>query len=197
VANRAYKGRRFEIELAGRLSLWWTSGERDDVFWHTHDSGGRATKRTAKGKRTTGLYGDICAVDPVGKPLLDLICFEAKKGYNRATLHDLLDRGKKAKKQTWQEWIDKAERCREAAGARFWAIIHKRDQREAVIAFPWDMREAIATVCGYPDASDCEVRFEVIQSGRHVRHVVAMQLTDFLEWVEPATLVRILKRGKA
>ena len=79
MSNKPYKGRRFEIQIATQLSLWWTQDlpePRDDVYYHTHDSGGRATRRTAKGKSTKNLYGDICATDPIGQPLIDLFTIE-------------------------------------------------------------------------------------------------------------------------
>lgn len=145
MANKSYKGRRFEIWLATELSKWWTNGERDDVYYHTHDSGGRATKRTAKGKSTKGLHGDIHAVDPIGQPLLDLFVLECKNGYPRATLHDLLDKPNKAAKQTWEKWIEKAEASAKAAGVDWWLIFHRRDRRETVVVMPFDAAEYLSS----------------------------------------------------
>src|SRR3954464_11883516 len=101
MANRAGKGASFERDLCKRLSLWWTDGERDDVFWRTSQSGGRATSRTKKGKKTKNSYGDICAVDPIGQPLLDLITFEVKRGYNKDSFTDLLDKPKSSIYMKW------------------------------------------------------------------------------------------------
>ena len=139
MANRAYKGRRFEIWLANRLSLWWTNGERDDVFWHTHDSGGRATRRAVKGKSTKGLHGDICAVDLLGQPLLDLVTIEAKRGYPGTSLQDLLDKpeGKRGTAgNNYFDWIEKAITSSEAAASLHWMLVTRRDQRQVLTLVP-------------------------------------------------------------
>ena len=139
MANRAYKGRRFEIWLANRLSMWWTNGERDDVFWHTHDSGGRATRRTRKGKATKGLHGDICAVDLMGQSLLELVTIEAKRGYPGVSLQDLLDKpsGKRGTAgNNYHDWIEKAVASSKAAGTPHWMLVTRKDQREALVLVP-------------------------------------------------------------
>lgn len=136
MANRAYKGRRFEIWLAGELSKWWTGGARDDIFWHTGDSGGRATKRTAKGKGTAGLYGDIKATDPLGFDLMKIFTIECKKGYPRDTVHDLFDWPMGGAAPRYHEWLEKAESDAKAAGSLSWLLVHKRDRRDAIAVMP-------------------------------------------------------------
>jgi hypothetical protein len=46
------KGSSFEREIAKLLSLWWSEGMRDDVFYRSHASGGRFTMRRKSGKDT-------------------------------------------------------------------------------------------------------------------------------------------------
>lgn len=133
MANRASKGSAFERKICKQLSLWWTGGESDSVFWRTSNSGGRATVRGRKGCATRNQHGDICAVDPVGQPLIDLVTFELKRGYNRCTVADILDKPDHAKPQVWEDWIDKASRTADAAGTGRWMIIAKRDAREIVV----------------------------------------------------------------
>ncbi|MBM3120244.1 MAG: hypothetical protein FJ006_12010, partial [Chloroflexi bacterium] len=58
------KGASFERDISRQLSLWWTHGERDDVFWRSSMSGGRATVRAKKGQKTAYQNGDITATDP-------------------------------------------------------------------------------------------------------------------------------------
>ena len=41
---KAYKGSEFEREMCKCLSLWWTDSKRDDVFWRSAQSGGRAPR---------------------------------------------------------------------------------------------------------------------------------------------------------
>ena len=43
--GKSQKGGAWEREFSKYLSLWITEGERDDVFWRSSQSGGRATQR--------------------------------------------------------------------------------------------------------------------------------------------------------
>ena len=133
------KGNAFEREICRQLSLWWTQHlptPRDDVFWRTASSGGRATQRAKSGKQTKGHYGDVCASDPIGQPLLDMVTIELKRGYNHCTLHDLLDKPEGAVQQTYEKWIKQAQEESCLAGTKGWLIIHKRDRREPVVLMP-------------------------------------------------------------
>lgn len=137
------KGQEFERWAAKTLSLWWTGGKSDDVFWRTSGSGARATARGKKGKRTRNSYGDICCIDPIGQPLLDLITIETKKGYNRLSVQDLLDLppGKKGGNagENYPDWIAQAQAAHEAAGSYAWALLVRRDQRRAILVFPYTL----------------------------------------------------------
>jgi len=75
------KGSNFEREVSKELSLWTTNGVRDDIYWRSSQSGGRATIRARQGKKTANSAGDICFIDPIGKPLLDIFVLELKNGY--------------------------------------------------------------------------------------------------------------------
>ena len=133
---KSSKGPAWEREFCKKLSHWWSGGERDDLFWRTANSGGRATVRGRKGSQTAGHYGDICATDPSGEPLLRLFAWELKRGYSKDTLADLLDKPPKAKTQRYEEWILKAESVRKQAGACFWALVIRRDRRLPLILIP-------------------------------------------------------------
>ena len=85
------KGAKFEREISKALSRWWTEGERDDIFWRTSQSGGRATTRKKQGKSTKNQDGDICATDPIGQPLLDITTIELKVGYKSWNIKELND----------------------------------------------------------------------------------------------------------
>jgi hypothetical protein len=125
------KGSAFEREICKTLSLWWTDGVRDDIFWRTASSGGRATQRSKRGKGTHGAAGDICALDPIGQPLMDLITLELKCGYPTARLDDLVERP--AGKNLWRQWIEQAERSAVQARTPYWGIIRKRSGREVML----------------------------------------------------------------
>lgn len=136
MANRAYKGRKLEIELATTLSLWWSNGEHDDLCWHTHDSGGRATRRSAKGKGTRSAHGDLCNTDRTMQPFFDMFVVEAKRGYPEATLHAIVDQPAKAKQQQYAAWVVQASGSAKAARVPYWMLIHRRDRREALAVLP-------------------------------------------------------------
>ena len=145
---KSSKGSAYERELCRYLSLWWSDGRRDDCFWRTSNSGGRATARSRKGQSTSGHYGDICATDEEGKPLLSQITFELKRGYSRCTIADLLDKGVKAKRQQYEEWFSKLKDTAEQARTNWWALVHRRDQRQAMIFIPFDLHTHLVTRSG-------------------------------------------------
>lgn len=63
------KGSAFEREVCKALSLWVTSGDRQDVFWRSAMSGGRATvalRRIRDGEPLVRQAGDIVAVEVEG-----------------------------------------------------------------------------------------------------------------------------------
>lgn len=73
--NSKQKGGGFERQICKRLSLWLTHGKRQDVFWRSAMSGGRATVHKGRSIRQSG---DICAVAPEGHDLTDRWFIECK-----------------------------------------------------------------------------------------------------------------------
>jgi hypothetical protein len=138
MANGKIKGGKFERSICVQLSEWWTNGERSDIFWRTSASGGRATIRTKSGRKTHGQYGDVCATDPIGQPLIDFVNVELKKGYSRDTIADVIDKSPRAKIQTYEKWMRKSEDDAIASGKEGWAwwVIHQRHRRELMIYLP-------------------------------------------------------------
>lgn len=124
------KGADQEREISVKLSLWWSDGVRDDLFWRSTGSGGRATQRAKLGKRTANSYGDICATDAQGQAFLDVTTIESKRGFNDSTIQDLLD--KKNRKGGMWDMVHQAQRDASLAGVKYWTLIHRRDRREAV-----------------------------------------------------------------
>lgn len=123
------KGAAFERAIAKRLSLWWTGWRRDDVFWRTASSGGRATRRQWEGQETRGQLGDLAATDPIGQPFIDLIHIELKRGYSRVGAESLLWPGK----SPLLDWFSQADREHRQAKARGWWIIHRRDRQPTLL----------------------------------------------------------------
>ena len=130
------KGSDFERQICKELGLWWTNNERDDIFWRSSNSGGRATVRSRQDKGTFGQYGDVQATDPIGQPLIDLCTIELKRGYGNASVGDVIDKGPKAAEQMWETWVRQAKEDHEKAGSFSWLLITKRDRRSSMVFLP-------------------------------------------------------------
>lgn len=197
----ANKGSPFEREICKQLSLWWTNGRTDDVFWRTQGSGGRATNRSKRGRSTFGQYGDICAVNPIGLPLTNLFLLELKRGYHHSNIYELFDRDVRhknsPKKQLqWEEWYDKANDNNEKAGTYSWLLIAKRDYRDTIV----HMREDTLTLFQHAGAFQSNKYKGKILSARAdiftrpakvwVRDtIVGIPLSDFLAEVSASMIV--------
>lgn len=74
------KGADFERSVCTKLSLWVSGGLREDLFWRSAMSGGRANlaHRRARGANFKAQSGDITAVHPDGAPLLEVFLIECK-----------------------------------------------------------------------------------------------------------------------
>jgi len=65
------KGAEFERSVCKRLSMWISRGKRDDLFWRSAMSGGRATIGKAAGADRSAQAGDVSAISD-GGPFTDL-----------------------------------------------------------------------------------------------------------------------------
>ena len=128
----AGKGSAFERTMSKMLSLWWTADERDDIYWRTASSGGRATMRRQRGKSTFGGAGDVQAVDPIGQPLMDLCTIEIKCGYSTTSILDIVDRSDRMAKQVWDVWLRQVVKESRSIGGG-WMLISKRCKREIMV----------------------------------------------------------------
>ena len=133
--SKSNKGGQFERDIARTLSLWWTNGERDNVFWRSSMSGGRATVRARKGQNTNYLAGDLTATDPIGAPLIESTVIELKRGYARWCILDLVD-SKKPSSSVLAGFLDQVEEELKQAKVKSFLLICKRDGREAIVIFP-------------------------------------------------------------
>lgn len=186
------KGQTFERDFSRLLSQWWSNDpDCDDLFWRTAGSGARATVRGKKNKSTRGHAGDIGATDPIGKPLMDFITIELKRGYWRVTIADLLDKPGKVE-QEFERWIQKAERSKENAGSYSWIIVHKRDRREPVVIFPDDLLRIY-----HEDFPMKNPYFSLMVevSGKSY-NLVGVTLTYFLDFFKPEMIRKFVERIK-
>lgn len=182
------KGSSFERDICKELSLWWTDGERDDVFWRTAGSGGRATNRMKQGQQTAGAYGDMTFVDPIGEPLLRLCCFEFKRGYGNWCLLDVIDR-RQAKDKVRptiieQFWLQ-ATQSAEDAGCRYPVIIFRRDKRKVGIIGPRKFLSNLSLFVG-------KYRGALAHMALCGDYVFITGLNDFLEYCTPEAIKQLL-----
>jgi hypothetical protein len=131
------KGGNYERELSRKFSLWWTNGARDDIFWRTSQSGGRATTRAKKGMTTDGQHGDLAATDPIGFPFIQVLTAEFKCGYEGAYPWQLFDsksaRRSKALTQ-FEKFLRQASKSHRLAGASLGPLlVTRRDRREELV----------------------------------------------------------------
>lgn len=161
--------------------MWWSEEKRDDLFWRTSQSGGRATTRMKSGKRTAGAYGDITAVDPEGAGLTKMWTFELKKGKSHGTPDDLLEciSKKKGKPTPFGMTLLQAYRAHKDAGSRGWMLITKRDHRETLVFLDIDTAKDVDF---YPGVSRGCVRY-TFQVGGILFKFVGVRLDDFLDIV--------------
>lgn len=72
------KGAGMEREVCRKLSMWVTNGDRDDVFWRSAMSGGRAAIGLKSGKLREAQVGDVSAVHGRGIAFLKAFLVEIK-----------------------------------------------------------------------------------------------------------------------
>lgn len=72
------KGASFEREVAKKLSIWCSYGQREDCLWRSAMSGGRATVAKKAGKILDAQAGDLSAVNEAGQPLISNFYIELK-----------------------------------------------------------------------------------------------------------------------
>lgn len=183
------KGSSFEREICKTLSLWWTGGERSDVFWRSSQSGGRATQRAKTGKRTFGSYGDISAVDPIGQPLLKLFTIELKRGRSHGCPNDLFDCRRTKKMKPFEQALEQAISSAELAGSYHWMLLSRRDGRETVAYFPPGGFGGVATqfLANATDLFRLRMRL-TLANGRKV-DFVGYRLADLLQCAEPHDVI--------
>lgn len=133
------KGGGYEREMSKKLSLWWTYGKRDDIFWRTAGSGGRATTRMKIRKKTADSAGDLMALSKIGKPFTKRFLVEIKRGYTKkkgaVSILTLLDSKKLGKTNaTLFTWVKKALLEKKQHKRKDIIIIFRRDRKEACVA---------------------------------------------------------------
>ena len=128
--NSKGKGSSFERECSRMLSLWWTNGKRDDAIWRSASSGALTT--VGKG-RYLAHTGDFAATDGEAELLFKHVIIEAKRGYNRYSVQDLLDVPEKslAKSPVYEMVIKLIESGK--TQKKHVMLLWKRDRRDLLV----------------------------------------------------------------
>lgn len=186
------KGSQFERDICRLLSEWWSGGKRDDIFWRSDSSGGRATTRMKQGKQTFGQHGDIRAVDPIGAPLTKLCTIELKRGYGRASIADVFDQPPASAIQPWEMWVLQVLLGARDAGTPYWLLITKRDQRLPVVFMPIDFYTALTSYCELQTARP-QVRFTFLhyKAAALQTRAVGVTLDCFFGYVSADTIRKV------
>lgn len=190
------KGSSFERTICKQLSLWWTDGERDDIFWRTSGSGARATTRSKSGQGTKNQYGDVQATDPIGQPLIDLCTIEIKKGYRHHSFYDLLDKQERETEQPYRLFMQQAEDQQREAETFSWMLITARDRKKPVIAMPVELKRLLMQVEGEPAGCFPQMtfRFCTYKHDDCVQKIFVTTLEEFMENVDPECFRRAVSK---
>jgi hypothetical protein len=101
------KGSAFERDVCKDLSRWVSGGSKEDLFWRSAMSGGRATVGRRKGKDHARHAGDISATSPEGHVLTDRWYVECKF-YKDLAIQSALLKGIGKLAQFWRETCEQA-----------------------------------------------------------------------------------------
>lgn len=102
------KGSSYEREVCVLLSKWISSNQREDIFWRSATSGGRATVAHKKGVKLASQVGDISCIDPIGSHFMSAFAIECKF-YANLDYHGLIT-GKGKLLSFWAEINEQAGR---------------------------------------------------------------------------------------
>lgn len=169
------KGGNYEREVSKILSLWWSDGKDDAIFWRSNASGARFTARKKSEKDTKYQGGDITFTNPEGEPLIKTFNIEAKTGYKKGTKNwDILDiidsrQGKTVLQEFWEQTVRDAHLTN-----RIPILIFRRNNRGNCICFNFTLFTQFRELFG--DFKD-KIRISSFES------LVIMSLKDFFEWI--------------
>ena len=128
------KGQNFQWKICKKLSKWWSDSQRDDIFCPTSQSGGRSTTRTKTGITTENSAGDVGYLDAIGKPLIDIVCIEVKRGYSKRIKYLNIIDGKGAETSIILKWWKKLLGEMISVNRLYPLMIFKRDYKDICIS---------------------------------------------------------------
>lgn len=183
------KGGAAEREINTLLSLWFTQGERDDIFGRTDGSGGRFTQRRKKGKDTAYQGGDCTFTDPLGEPLMSEWNCEIKSGYGgKKKIKDAEGNVVKKIQERWDilDLIDSSQK--ETVIESFWKQCKRDAQltgRVPVLIFRRNGRKLLIAL-DHSYFLHLQDFFNIPPSGTIFLQIMRMHimlLSDFFKWI--------------
>lgn len=124
------KGGAYERAVCKALSLWVSGGQREDLFWRSAMSGGRATVGRKSGKSHDQHAGDITSTHPDGHVLTDRWYVECK-AYSDLAIVSALTKGVGVLSKFWRT------ACQEATHyQKMPMLIAKQDNWPPIVLVP-------------------------------------------------------------
>lgn len=104
------KGASYERLICQRLSLWVSELVREDVFWRSAMSGGRASlkKHNVRGRKFDAQSGDLSAIHEVGYPFINTFVVDCKHK-NDLKWSTAIYRGSGNLAQGWEQVVGDAK----------------------------------------------------------------------------------------
>lgn len=199
------KGSNFERDVCRQLSLWWTKGENNDVFWRNPI---RATRQVKKAEMQ---LGDIQATDECSQPLTSIILIECKAGYSikrtkkktdttkskvRNVPWDLLDtidgkQGECVILKFWSQTVKEAKLANKAP-----VLIFKRDFHTPVIVIDNGLYYSLEGATWEGGVSLINTLPCICFTGEGIKGGLNFfNLTDFLKVITPEIFKQLIVEG--
>jgi len=177
---KSSKGSQYERDTCKQLGLWWTQDSEkpsDAIFWRTSQSGGRATTRAKQKLKTPNSYGDVGYLDIDGKPFIDEVLLELKRGYtNDISILDFLDKTKG--EPILLKWWNKAEKEQRLSKRKYIFIVFRRDRHKSCILIKG---QAFGKMQDWFGA----FQYDILHITHKNLKLVAIELEKFLNWCHP------------
>ena len=196
------KGASFEREICKYLSLWWTEGEFDDVFWR------KRVRSTRKSVSAEFQLGDIKAERPEGEDLLKIFSIELKTGYSGGKkrtnvkqvpwdLLDLIDYRTGSEDVEKKQIIKFWRQCTRDAEVdnKIPLLIFKRDFHKPIVCIHNNTMNSLEDYQG-----QYEKRFVIFCPDNYTKEqkklgdknkddwLLFFRADDFFEWLDPETV---------
>lgn len=182
--NSKQKGAAFERKVCVRLSLWASDMTREDLYWRSAMSGGRATlvSRKGRGQAVTAQAGDLSCIHPMGNFLLELYTVECKF-YKELNWHSLVYGHPGLLDQIYHP-----TRAAAAKHGRQPLIIAKQNLRDELV---------VTTQAGFEIMQGCAPAVVLVpRCTFHEHDAVVLDLNMFLQECHPQLMARRTESAK-